>query len=349
MFDTLSDPYLQFAFWTGAGALILALALAVQIVVLRIRLGRNMRREKTCIACWRPVLNAASMGMAPDVLPHLHRRERLLFLKLWIHLMESVRGDAGDALRDIARKLQCDAIAHKFLRRSNRAQQLLAILVLGHLRDRDAWNDLQELAAADDSATSLNALWALVQIDPVAATSQLMSLFIRRDDWSLLQVGVILQDAREACAPELAKALSDAQTRQVPRILGLAEALRVQLPVSLLNGLLQTESADILTGALRLASNPQLLELARAHLAHPDWRVRVQVAKTLGRIGNRSDVSRLKELLNDRHWWVRYRAAHALVDLPFLNRADMEALPASLSDRYAQDILRQVLVEKAWL
>jgi hypothetical protein len=54
-------------------------------------------------------------------------------------------------------------------------------------------------------------------------------------------------------------------------------------------------------------------------------------------------------LLADREWWVRYRAAQALVELPWLKRADLEALHATLDDRYAADMLAQVMAEQAAL
>jgi hypothetical protein len=44
---------------------------------------------------------------------------------------------------------------------------------------------------------------------------------------------------------------------------------------------------------------------------------------------------------------VRYRAAEALLELPALTRADLDALRASLTDRFAADMLSQALAESA--
>ena len=63
-------------------------------------------------------------------------------------------------------------------------------------------------------------------------------------------------------------------------------------------------------------------------------------------IGDRGDVPRLVALLSDREWWVRYRAAQAVAELPWLKRADLDALHASLEDRYAADMLAQVVAEQ---
>jgi HEAT repeat protein len=84
----------------------------------------------------------------------------------------------------------------------------------------------------------------------------------------------------------------------------------------------------------------------RPLLGHYDWQVRVQAAKALGRIGAVEDVGRLAALLSDREWWVRYRAAQALLELPWLGDPELAALQASLTDRFAADILAQAIAEQ---
>jgi hypothetical protein len=43
---------------------------------------------------------------------------------------------------------------------------------------------------------------------------------------------------------------------------------------------------------------------------------------------------------------VRYRAAQALAELPFLGRAGLERMRDEAGDRYAADMLTQVMAEK---
>lgn len=328
------------------GALALTLLLGAQIVYLRGALRRNARREQAAIAVWRPHLNAALAGVAPAALPVLRRRERIVFLKLWVHLHQSVRGDASAGLNEVGYRLGCDAIARALMRRGNRPQRLLAVLALGHLRDITAWPVLLDEANRTDRASSVHAVWALVQIDPAAATRHLMPLLLARDDWALSQVATILQDAREYCGPALAEAIARMPPERLPRALHLAEALRVPLPSALLAELLRHASVEVVAAALRLAASPDLLGEVRANLAHADWRARVQAAKALGRIGDRSDIARLRALLGDPQWWVRYRAAQALAGMPLLSPADLDALCGDTSDRFAIDILRQVRAEQ---
>jgi HEAT repeat protein len=68
-------------------------------------------------------------------------------------------------------------------------------------------------------------------------------------------------------------------------------------------------------------------------------------AKALGRIGEQRDTEKLIQLLGDSQWWVRYRAAQALAKLPWINQESLERIQAEQTDRFAEDILEQVMAE----
>jgi hypothetical protein len=345
----LSDPFVAVAFWTGFGALLLTLALSLQIVRLRVGLRRRERRAARTQAKWRPHLHAALVGEAPQALPPLPAGERLSFLSLWVHLQASLRGDAREALNEIARRLELDAHARTMLARGARGEQLLAMLVLGHMRDRQAWTLLEGHVGLEPNSLCLTALWAMVRVDPEAAATYMTPLFVEREDWALSHVAGILQQAAEPVGRELATLLPRLDAARLPRALRIAEALRVRLPASVLGAALRSDSVPVLVAALRGVLEPATIGEVRALLAHDDWQVRVQAAKALGRIGERADAGRLVALLGDAQWWVRYRAAQALVELPALSLQDFADVRASLTDRYAADMLAQVLAEQELL
>ncbi|MGZ5915442.1 MAG: hypothetical protein ACXWJU_08950, partial [Hyphomicrobium sp.] len=81
----LPDPIVATAFWTGVASLLLAIILSLRILELRMSLRRRQQVEARAFAEWRPVLHAAIVGEQP-ALPGLSARERLPFLKLWVHL-----------------------------------------------------------------------------------------------------------------------------------------------------------------------------------------------------------------------------------------------------------------------
>lgn len=341
-----NDPILAAAFWTGTGALLLTLMLGLQIVRLRMALRARARRETRVLARWRPLLNAAIVGEAPSTLPPLARAERLHFIKLWVHLQASLRGEACAALNDIARRLGLDREAHAMLGRRARTERLLGALLLGHLGERAAWPQLMQLAVADDATLSLTALWALVRIDPRAAADVLTPMFVERGDWAMSHVAGILKQAGKEVEAVLAALLPQLHAARLPRALRIAEALRIEPPSGLLADALGAGDVALVIAALRTVETPGTLPQVRLLLGHADWQVRVQAAKALGRIGAREDVTRLAALLSDREWWVRYRAAQALLDLPWMGAPELEALQASLTDRFAADILAQAMAEQ---
>jgi HEAT repeat protein len=71
----------------------------------------------------------------------------------------------------------------------------------------------------------------------------------------------------------------------------------------------------------------------------------MQAATLLGRMGHAEDAGRLEKLLGDAEWWVRFRAAQALVRLPGVGARNLEQIRMRLIDRYARDILGQVVAE----
>src|SRR5690606_3521211 len=131
-------------------------------------------------------------------LPVLRANERIPFLQLWVYLHESMRGEASDALNALALRLQCDPLGRALLARRSRSYKLLAILVLGRLRDKAAWTGLSLMTNRTDSIISIYAFWALVRIDPEAACRNMMPLVASRMDWPVSRIVLILQEAGEA-------------------------------------------------------------------------------------------------------------------------------------------------------
>jgi hypothetical protein len=341
----LPDPIVAAAFWTGVASLLLAIILSLRILELRMSLRRRQQVEERAFAKWRPVLHAAIVGEQP-ALPGLSARERLPFLKLWVHLQGSLRGDARDALNGIARELGVEASARRLLEDGRRAERLLAALTLGHLRDATSWPLLAPLASLPDRTLALTAIWAMVRIDPGAAAAQILPQYLAHDDWSLSHVAAMLQEAPVPAGAALAELLLSLPEAQLPRALRMAEALRMQVPLAVLRTALSSADVAVLVAALRSVTMPDVIEPVRGLLAHASWQVRVQAVRAIGRIGAPEDVARLEPLLADREWWVRYRAAQSAVELANLYGAPLDQIRAHLSDRFASDMLAQVLAEK---
>jgi HEAT repeat protein len=285
------------------------------------------------------------MGELPEQLPALAKADIPSFLKLWVHLHAAMRGGASAGLNEVARRLQSAAHARALLARGRRADELLAILALGYLRDRDAWAALERVMAGPDAVVSVHAAWALTRIDADAAAARLIEQVATRADWPLPQVVAILEDGGPAYRASLLAALPALQGQALLRALRIAEGLGVRVPAPLAAQLLSHAEVDVVVAVLRLEQGPEQLPAIRALVGHPDWRVRVQVAKSVGRLGAAGDTDLLLRLAADPEWWVRYRAARALAETPGRDRASLAALADQATDSYAADMLRHVLAE----
>jgi hypothetical protein len=261
--------------------------------------------------------------------------------------MRTAGTEAADNLTGIAYAIGCDQYSRRYLRLGSRIECLMATLTLAHLRDQAAWDLLVTQTMAADNVTSLHALDALVKIDAERTAQQLTPLVLARNDWPVAQVAAILQSAQGAFMYPLIEATLETKSTHLIRTLRLIEAQHLALPQAAVLRLLENaHNTDTLIGALRVVDDVGLLPHVRQYLRHEDWRVRVQAAKVIGRIGEHSDVNRLIPLLADVEWWVRYRTAQALAGMPFFSAAELDLLRNNLSDRFARDMLSQVLAER---
>lgn len=337
---------MNLAYWAGVAASLCTLGIALLIIGMRLQRAWQERREREFQQRWRPLLMQAMVGASPAHLPTLRRRDQWRFLKLWNHLQESVRGDATSRLSALACQLGCQHMVRQLLDSRRLTRRLFGILSLGHLRDADAWDALQAQLLQHGAISSLYAARSLIQIHPQRGAVLVVPQLLLREDWEMVRVAILLQEFREVLGNELASALPSLPSARLPRALQLAEALHLHVPAAILLPWLQAaQPAGLLSAALRLAAGAEVLPAVRALVAHPDWRVRVQAARTLGRLGEMADVAVLTRLLSDPQWWVRYRAAGALANLPFLSRTQLRGLLAGLQDRYAREISDQVFAE----
>jgi hypothetical protein len=341
-----SDPILTAALWIGLAAVALTALLVLQILVLRLRLRRREQRSRRAVARWRPVLAAASANLVPPAMPQLTRADQVDFIRLWLHYQASLRGHAREGLNHVARVLNCGPLARRMLVRGDRAERLLAILMLGHLGERAAVPMLRHIVRRSDRLLALHASSALVQIDPQAAARDMAPELVFASTWTVREVVNVLEQARVECEPVMRVMLNGCTVEQLPRLLQVMEGLRYPMARADLEELLSSPSVEVLVCALRSVNDPPLRWKVLALCGHGDWRVRMHAAKALGRVGRREDVDELVKLLSDREWWVRYRTAQVLAGLPFLKSEDLARIARDNPDRYAGDMLRQVGAEQ---
>lgn len=346
-FAASSDPVLRFAFWSGVVAVGLTLLLVFQLVLMRVLLNYRERRKKRFLAIWRPLI-VQSISGGIHRYPPVHRADIAILLNLWSHFQESLRGDAKKHLGRMARDSSIDKMALNMLGHRGLTHQLLAMMTLGSLREQSAWPALLGKLGHDNPVISLAAARSLMQVDAAAAVEVMMPKLLLREDWSSARVASIFQEAgADVISVPLARLIRHAPQEKLPRLIPFLVLAYAGVSSAVVQEFLAaTADPQVIVACLRVMSDARDLPLARQYLQHPDWPVRVQAAAALGRMGAEEDVGELVRLLADPQWWVRYRAAQALSHMPFVTTAQLEQIFADQQDRYARDMLKQVLAER---
>lgn len=341
---TASDLVIQLSFWTGVAAFTMAVPVLVGVMILQYFAQRRRRRSQRFRAAWHPLL-IQSLVEVPTDLPLLRLGEIRLFLDFWVYLHETIRGGATASLDAVLRLVGADGAAMRMLHSSRLADRLVAVMALGHLRERSVWGELQQLTHSPSPELSLAAARALVLIDAQAAMEGLVPLLGSRTDWSLVKVaGILSETGSDIAAPALHQALAEASLDAAERLIRCLEATGSPISLPLVRQIMGRDETDsqLLIACLRYAGRcggPTELSVVRARLAHPRWPVRLHAVLSLGKIGVAEDVPLLVSRLMDDEWWVRYRAAEALAGLPCVALPQLLQIQTDHADTLARDLL----------
>jgi HEAT repeat protein len=347
--------------WAAVALFGLTLLLFLLVLILRAGLLLRERRWRKFLAVWQPIL-INSIEVATADVPPLRSRDISNFLLLWNHLHESLLDEAKDHLNQVAHALNINQAALRMLRHGKLRGRLLAIITLGHLRERGACDALSCVTRDGGALLSVTAARALVMIDAERAIPELMPLLATRADWPAPWVANMLQIAgAEIISDQIATATIASCQRNLIRNTDGPVKSAINYPARMVRYLelaynisalpaaraIAQSSADpeVLAACLRLLQSAEDLEIVRRCLTHEAWPVRVQAAAALGRIGEDEDEGLLIPLLSDRQWWVRYRAAQALARLPSMTEPGLKAIQAKQANPFARDMLAQVMAE----
>jgi len=345
--NSISDPVL---FYLASSVVVinaLVILLLIQVISIRIYGVYRHRTEAIGRDIWRPVL-AEVMLAYPDNIPRLQRKHRHVFLHEWNKFYFMLRGETTGRLQRLSRQLGLDVVAKRYIRNKSMRNKLLGIVTLGHMQDISSWNQLIDFVHSEHSILSLTAAQALVDIDSKNAMTFLMPHIIKRRDWPLARVAMMINtsDSKQLTAT-MRKAIEQASEEDIPYILKFLSSTHFDPEISkLCNQLGNSSDNRIIATCIKIAKDEHGLKLARKHANNPEWYIRLHVAAVLGRMGLQEDVDILIKLMSDTEWWVRYRSAQSLAQMPFIDAGRLQEIHDSLDDRYARDILQQVISEQ---
>ncbi len=349
VFSQFSRQLVQLAVASGWATMAAAVGFLAFILVLRIVYLVRDARERATRNRWA-VFFAERFDAPPGFVPVPKWGERETVLDLYLHLRRRLKGPEAAQIDALARRAGFGETAWELLRGRRIDRKLRAIQTLGYLKTASAWEALRTRLADTNPALSLAALESMFRIDPERAVGEMLSRIGAREDWSDARLAACLREAGPRANTALAARVAEAGPNATARLVRFLEfvdpvdALRIAR--SLLDGPVGRETAVAALHIVKLRGGADDRARLRTLLAGDDWVIRLSAVAALGNLGEAEDVSRLEALLSDREWWVRYRSAQALLKLPGAGRARAEALAAGHTDRFARDILRQVLAEQ---
>jgi HEAT repeat protein len=272
----------------------------------------------------------------------------VMVMEEWNSFQDALRGAATARLNELARCIGIDVVARRLLHAPGLGARILSIRTLGHLRDPTDWSALQRQLVAPNALLSFYAAAALIQIDAQRAMPGIMLQLAERENWPGEAIAGLLKEAGTQVTREPIRALILSLERaKVPPLLpwlGCADpVLANEIGALLLDR--EPQDPQVAAAALLLVQNPALLPHIRGLAESTDAEVRKNLAIALGRLGDLGEIPLLVTLLSDAVWWVRYRAAQALLRLRGMNERQLDALRGRLTDRYAQDMLDHVRAE----
>lgn len=341
-----SDSLTSAVLWASVVVAVSAITLVVWTALLRLK-GKVLGvHEMRFLNRWRPLL-LESIDAVPGHLPRVKKPDWFVFLALWNQFHDSVKGPAQHRLKAVALRLRMDSAARSLLNTRDTEDRLVAVMTLGHLGDQDSWNVLESIARSRTPILSMAALRALFLIDVSRAMPILLTLLGTRSDWPTGQLTTILGEVESSVVTEgLLEAAEIAIPSDFPRLIALMDAADSSAVTSYLHRVMQTsKDEEILIACLKSKHVPGDLDLLTPFMNSSSWQIRTQIARVLGAKISRGQEQLLISLLNDDVWWVRYRAAQSLARLPFFSHDELWRLRFLLTDRFAQDILDQVVAE----
>lgn len=343
-----SDPKIVFAFWLGIAVAAMTVVMLIVIIIMRQVVLHRERVHAGAVAFWKMIVVPEPDNPGLPI-PPMHPRELPGFLEVWNGVHEPLHGDTTPHLARVCREVGLEQRLYKQLTLRSFHSQLIAIIALGHVQNKESFLHVERFIDDKNPIVSLCAARSLTQIDPGRAVSKFVPQIVRRSDWSQGSIAHILQEVgADSVAGELSQATLQANAEIAPRLIRFLAGVSPEAASPIIRKtLLSSADERLISTCLQVMTSPQDLDCVRPLLAHPRWHVRMQAAVTLGRLGVPGDEARLVAILSDGQWWVRYRAAQALLNLSFVTRGDVLRIEREQTDRYARDILEHVLAEKA--
>lgn len=344
--SVFSASMLWFAMWAMIVIVVTTIIIFFQILFIHaFRIIKKRYSDHFILTC-RPIVMEYIVGNSNE-LPQVNRFHLYEFLLFWNNLNDSLRGEARERLIALGYSLRLNKAAERMLKGRNVRKRFMAIATFGHMRDDTLWEDIKVGLSDKNSYFSFATARAMSLIDAPRAMEHLIPLMTSRADWASFNMSGILKAAGpEAISAPLAEAALAASAEDSLCLLKYMDLIDYSLAKRVIISLLESAVVEeVISSCLKSLKDPDALNIVRKYTMHDCWFIRVQAAAALGRIGTEDDKTRLIEMLSDKEWWVRYRAAKSLEKMPFISAEEVQCIQREHPDRFSRDVLKQVIAE----
>ena len=348
--DTLMnvDSQVAFAIWVGLGVTVASVVLLVAVLAIRQLALRRERNHLRAATFWRGVLVDAMQG-PPTSVPALPERDMTGFVEAWNELHDAPGGADDRGMLAVAEQVELAPKLERMVEHGRFHDRVMAIIAIGYLRSASSFDRLAALIDDASPIVSISAARALMRIDAQRGVQQVVPQIVSRHDWVDGGIAQMLHEAGpEAIKDELGAAALRANDEVASRLVRFLAGVSPEAAAPVIARILaEPHDEHLVSTCLQVLADARDLDKARPLLAHDRWHVRMHAAAAIGRLGGAADAETLVPLLADPQWWVRYRTAQALQHLLAGGEAQLAQVRDAQHDRYARDILTQVMAERA--
>ena len=317
---------LQSIWLTSAVFAALAL-LAVAILCVR-RFIRDRRRRRALeekrrlhdlvsILLTRPGQSAAALR--PDLKP----RDIPLLVDIFLEFFRVLRG--GDAARigEIVDDWDLEPALFRVAREGHRGERIETLTVLSYLTGDQSLRVIEESLASKDAYIQLTAIRCIARRNAIDRLGEIIDRINTPEQANRTLLVSVLSPFGTAAVRELER-LAHVAVTDMLRVVALETLIAIKPNEVRLDFGQLMESADprVRAATVRLyglagavAGNKEVdVDVLSLGLADPDAIVRVYAVGTVRQRGGRDYLIKLRILLGDPVWWVRYRAGVSLLE-----------------------------------
>ena len=285
--------------------------------------------------------------------PFLSYNDQILLMKLWLGMRQLLEGESADQLNEFARYVNFkDTIKETLLYRTRDMEQkeiwlqILAIRVAKKMQDNSLCEMLSIASESSNIQVNLEATSALLDMNYENAEIHVISTLLKFKEWAPYIVNKLSVEGGSKIlhlVGEYLDYLPQEQARNLFSLINLTnDKTLVPVIISRLNNSVDAEEKAIAIKSLARIGGPVYKNKIMQYAASNEFFIRLSVAIASKQIGNLQDLPLLEKLLSDSVWWVRYRAAQAILKILDNSENEIKKLLERINDPFAKDMITHV-------